>query len=147
VFGLGTTIVGLAAAAIVLLHVQGDAAGWAVAAPLVLGGLGAGMVTSPNMTLTLQDVPVSMAGAAGGALQTAQRIGSAIGTAVLAAVFYQVLSGTGYDYQAAASDALLFACAFMVLALLMAVAEMVLRRPLHPKQLLPALGPVHVHHI
>ncbi|GAA1253469.1 MFS transporter [Pseudonocardia aurantiaca] len=145
VFGLGATIVGLAATAIVLLHVQGDAAGWAVAAPLLLGGLGAGMVTSPNMTLTLQEVPVSMAGAAGGALQTAQRIGSAIGTAVLAAVFYQVLSGTGFDYQAAASDALLFACAFMVLALLMAVAELVLRRPRHLKQ--PALGQAHMHHV
>jgi hypothetical protein len=32
--------------------------------------------------------PVAMAGAAGGALQTAQRVGSAIGTGVLATVYY-----------------------------------------------------------
>jgi hypothetical protein len=89
-----------------------------------------------------------MAGAAGGALQTAQRIGSAIGTAVLAAVFYQVLNGTRGDYQAAASDALLCACAFMVLALQMAVAELALRRSRLRKQpALPELGEAHAHHI
>jgi hypothetical protein len=48
--------------------------------PLLLAGLGGGMVTSPNVTLTLEAVPVRIAGAAGGALQTAQRIGAAIGT-------------------------------------------------------------------
>ena len=38
-----------------------------------------------------------MAGAAGGALQTAQRIGSAIGTAVLATIFYHVLISSDHD--------------------------------------------------
>ncbi|MEU7906167.1 hypothetical protein [Actinoplanes sp. NPDC049118] len=38
------------------------------------------MVTSPNIRLSLENVPVEMAGAAGGALQTAHRIGGAIGT-------------------------------------------------------------------
>ena len=39
-----------------------------------------------------------VAGAAGGALQTAQRIGAAIGTALLASVFYRVLTG-GHAYR------------------------------------------------
>jgi hypothetical protein len=51
---------------------------------LLLGGLGGGLVTSPNITLTLEAVPVRMAGVAGGALQTSQRIGSAIGAERLA---------------------------------------------------------------
>src|SRR2546430_11015503 len=48
----------------------------AAVGPLLVAGLGGGMVTSPNMTLTLQNVPVRMDGAAGGAVQTAQRIGA-----------------------------------------------------------------------
>jgi hypothetical protein len=64
-----------------------------------------------------------MAGAAGGAVQTAQRIGGAIGTAALTTIFYQVLIRTGSDYPAAVADALLAAVGFMVLALLLALAE------------------------
>jgi MFS family permease len=124
VSGLATVAVGLLGTALVLRHVGGDAAAWATAAPLLVAGLGGGMVTSPNITLTLQSVPVEMAGAAAGALQTAQRIGGAIGTAVLAAVFYQVLVRTGRDYPAAVSDTLLCASAFMLLALLMAVGQL-----------------------
>jgi MFS family permease len=71
VSGLTATVAGLAATALVLRHAQGDQAAWAAAGPLLLAGLGGGMVTSPNVTLTLQSVPVRMAGAAGGALQTA----------------------------------------------------------------------------
>jgi MFS family permease len=102
-----------------------DAAAVATIAPLLLAGLGGGMVTSPNITLTLQSVPVRMAGAAGGALQTGQRIGSSIGTAALAGVFYMVLAAGGHDYPAAVSDALLCAVGIMVLALLLAVADLV----------------------
>jgi lipopolysaccharide export LptBFGC system permease protein LptF len=69
-----------------------------------------------------------MAGAAGGALQTAQRIGAAIGTAVLATIFYRVLTGTGRDYAVAVSDALLVASGIMLLALLIAIAELIRRR-------------------
>jgi hypothetical protein len=59
-----------------------------------------------------------MAGAAGGALQAAQRIGSAIGAAVLVTIYYQVLTGHGHDYSTAVSDALLAGSAFTLLALL-----------------------------
>jgi MFS family permease len=127
VSGLATVAIGLVTTALVLRHVGGDSAAWASAAPLLVVGLGAGMVTSPNITLTLESVPVEMAGAAGGALQTAQRIGSAIGTAVLAAIFYQVLVRTGGNYPAAVYDALLCAAGVMLLALLMAVVELVRR--------------------
>jgi EmrB/QacA subfamily drug resistance transporter len=142
VSGLATTTVGLVAAALVLRHVGGDAAGWAAAAPLLVGGLGGGMVTSPNITLTLESVPVQMAGAAGGALQTAQRVGSAIGTAVLATIFYQVLTRTSHDYSAAVSDTLLCASGIMLLALLLAVVELV-RRRYHGGRPTPTPHPEH----
>jgi EmrB/QacA subfamily drug resistance transporter len=128
VSGLTAVAVGLIATALVLRNVGGDAAAWATAGPLLVAGLGGGMVTSPNMTLSLESVPVKMAGAAGGALQTAQRIGAAIGTAVLATIFYRVLTGTGRDYAVAVSDALLVASGIMLLALLIAVAELIRRR-------------------
>jgi EmrB/QacA subfamily drug resistance transporter len=135
VLGLTATIAGLVITALLLRHVAGDAAQWAVAGPLLIAGLGGGMVTSPNVTLSLQHVPVRMAGAAGGALQTAQRIGSAIGTAVLATIFYQVLTRSGHAYQKAVSDALLSAAALMLLALLIAIAD--LRRH---RRAAPAVG-------
>jgi EmrB/QacA subfamily drug resistance transporter len=147
VIGLTMTTAGLAAAALVLRHVGGDAAAWAMAVPLLVGGLGGGMVTSPNITLTLESVPVSMAGTAGGALQTAQRIGSAIGTATLAGVFYAVLASTGRDYSAAVSNALLTASGFMVLALLLAVAELVRRRSRAERPAPTPRPELHLHHI
>jgi uncharacterized membrane protein len=71
-----------------------------------------------------------MAGAAGGALQTAQRVGGAIGTAVLATIYYQALIGTAHNYSAAVSEALLWASGLMLLALAIAVADL-LRHPPH----------------
>ena len=95
----------LVATALALGHSPGDRAAWAAAGPLLLAGLGPGMVTSPNVTLTLAAVPVPMAGAAGGALQTAQRIGSAIGTAPAGLGLLPVLTASGHDYPKAVSDA------------------------------------------
>ena len=147
VFGLAAVAVALAVAALVLRHIGGDGAAWAAAGPLLVGGLGGGMVTSPNITLTLASVPVRMAGVAGGALQTAQRIGSAIGTAALAGVFYAVLTSTGRDYPVAVSAALLCASGIMLLALLLAAAELVRRRSLG-EQPAPTPHPeYHLHHI
>jgi MFS family permease len=143
VSGLAATAVGLVATALVLRHIGGDAAAWATAGPLLVAGLGGGMVTSPNLTLTLQSVPVRMAGAAGGALQTAQRIGAAIGTAVLATIFYHVLTSTGHGYATAVSDTLLCASGLMLLALLMAIAELVRRRPHRLNQPPPTPRPEH----
>src|SRR4051812_8689657 len=83
VCGLLAAAVGMVATALILRRFGGDTAAWAAAGPLLVAGIGGGMVVSPNTTLTLEAVPRRMAGAAGGALQTAQRIGSALGTALL----------------------------------------------------------------
>ena len=104
-------------------------------------------MTSPNVTLTLASVPVRMAGAAGGALQTAQRIGSAIGTALLASVFYRVLTSSGHDYPAAVSDALLCASGLMLLALLLAIAELWQRHRHRRDQPTPTPEPQHHLHL
>ena len=92
--------------------------GWFLVPALVLAGLGGGGVVNPNFTLSLAEVPPHMGGAAGGALQTGQRIGSSIGAALLMTV-YQVTEGsasTGRALQAA----LLTALVVLGLALVMA---------------------------
>jgi EmrB/QacA subfamily drug resistance transporter len=128
VSGLLAAAVGVAATALVLRVVGGHAAAWAAAGPLLLAGIGGGMVITPNTTLSLESVPGQMAGAAGGALQTAQRIGAAMGTALLATVYYHALTGSGGHFAAAVSDALLCAAGLMLLALAIAVAELLERR-------------------
>jgi EmrB/QacA subfamily drug resistance transporter len=144
VTGLTTTVVGLAATALILREVGGDRAAWAVVGPLLLAGLGGGLVTSPNATLTLEAVPVRMAGAAGGALQTATRIGSAVGTALLASVFYRILTSSGHAYPKAVSDALWCACGLMLVALLLAIGELWQRRHRHHQDR-PTPQPQHQH--
>ena len=105
---------------LVALLVPGHDPVWPWLVPtLFLAGLGGGAVVSPNMTLTLAEVPPRMGGAAGGAVQTGQRIGASIGAAVLVTVYQMVLGRAGDDDALRA--ALLTGAALVGLALVMAV--------------------------
>lgn len=57
-----------------------------VVGPLVLIGLGGGLLFLPLSNLALSGVPTADAGAASGALQTSQQVGGALGVAVLTAI-------------------------------------------------------------
>jgi EmrB/QacA subfamily drug resistance transporter len=93
---------------------------WVVLVPaLLVAGLGGGGVNAPNNTLTLSEVPPSMGGAAGGGLQTANRIGASIGAAVLMTA-YELARGPVSDGQAL-RVALLVALVILAAALLMAI--------------------------
>ncbi|MFK0250897.1 MFS transporter [Amycolatopsis azurea] len=127
VTGLAMVITGMVTVAVLAGQAPGAAAGWWFAAPLLVAGVGGGMVISPNTTLTLECVPTSMAGVAGGALQTGQRIGTAIGTVVLASVFHAVLGANG-GYSSALTAAMLCAAGLTCSALLLAVIELRARR-------------------
>ncbi len=127
VVGLAGVVIGLAATAVVLYTAPAAWAGWVAALPLLVAGIGGGAVISPNVTLTLEAVPPRMGGAAAGALQTGQRIGAAIGTAALGAVFYGVVSHSGH-YRSAIAIALFMATGFVGLALLVAVRELRVQR-------------------
>ncbi|MEU6306211.1 MFS transporter [Streptomyces chartreusis] len=122
VCGLAGVICGLGGAALLLRFAPVGIAPWLAAPVLFLGGIGGGFVVSPNITMTLRDVPVDMAGAAGGALQTGQRLGAAVGTAALPGLFYMVL-GSGDDYQGALVIALGTAIAGMLTSLALAVFD------------------------
>ncbi|CAM5315851.1 MFS transporter [Streptomyces purpurascens] len=120
--GLAAVIAGLGGTALLLRFAPLDIAPWAAAPLLFLGGAGSGCVISPNITMTLRDVPVHMAGAAGGALQTGQRLGAAVGTAVLPGLFYLVLGGSD-DYRGALVIALGAALVGMAAALALATFD------------------------
>ncbi|MFD8565800.1 MFS transporter [Streptomyces sp. NPDC059639] len=122
VWGLTAVLVGLGTTAVLLRYAPVDSAPWIAAPALFVGGVGGGFVVSPNITMTLRDVPVRMAGAAGGALQTGQRLGAAVGTAALPGLFYLVL-GRSDDYRSALFVALIAALAAMLSSLALAAFD------------------------
>ncbi|MFI8089346.1 MFS transporter [Streptomyces sp. NPDC086080] len=144
--GLVGVIVGLGGTALLLRFAPLDIAPWIAAPVLFIGGIGGGFVVSPNITMTLRDVPVRMAGAAGGALQTGQRLGAAVGTAALPGLFYLVL-GSGDDYRVALVVALSAALTTMLASLALASLDWWRdRRTRGPHQKCPqevANSPVH----
>ncbi|MFF9458549.1 MFS transporter [Streptomyces flaveolus] len=131
VWGLVAAMAGLGTTALVLWLAPSDHAAWFAAPALLVGGLGSGCVISPNITMTLRDVPVRMAGAAGGALQTGQRLGGAVGTAALPGLFYLTLSATHDDYHEAMALSVGSGVAAMLCALTVAVLDW--RRDRHGK--------------
>lgn len=71
---------------------------WALAIPLLLLGAGGGLVISPNQTLTLKSVPTNISGVAGGILSLGQRMGTAIGTALIPSIMYGMVAA-GYHWN------------------------------------------------
>jgi EmrB/QacA subfamily drug resistance transporter len=93
--GIGGMLAGQALLALVIL-LSGPRPGyWELAGPLLLAGLGNGLVIAPNQDFALADVPRTQAGTAGGALWTAQRLGAAIGIAVIGTALFGTGSGAG----------------------------------------------------
>jgi EmrB/QacA subfamily drug resistance transporter len=98
-------------------------------APILLcAGAGGGLVISPNITLSLDEVDPARAGAGGGLLQTAQRVGSAIGVAVVLAQFFDRLTSTKGDFADAFSVALHTVLGLVAVALVLAVVDQIRRR-------------------
>jgi len=124
VLGLVTVVVGLAGVDLVVAHVHTDV-GFALAPVLLISGIGGGLVISPNVTLTLADVDVRHAGSGGGMLQTAQRVGSVIGVAIVLAQFFTRLQADHTDFTGALSHSLHTTIGFVALALVIGLADLV----------------------
>ncbi|WBO67944.1 MFS transporter [Streptomyces camelliae] len=129
--GLGTVAVGMLGVVTAVQFAPGRAVAWGVALPLLVAGIGSGLTISPNTTLTLSRVPVGRGGAAGGVLQTGQRIGSAAGIAVVGSVYFAHLAHGG-NPATALQLGLLTSVAIILLALLLAYADLRERRA-HPE--------------
>lgn len=116
--GIAILLLGLVTSIIVVvLHDRAGTSIWWLLLTLSFVGLGQGATISPNQTLTLADVPLRYAGSAGGVLQTGQRIGTAIGLALITAVFFAA--------QAAAGWTAAFVWAYLVIIVIVAASGVV----------------------
>jgi sugar phosphate permease len=95
-------------------------------ATLAFVGVAQGTVISPNQTLTLADVPLDYAGSSGAIMQTGQRIGTAVGIAVITAAVFATLAVSSWGTAMIVGLGLI---AFVViLALLVALKDLRDRR-------------------
>ena len=119
--GLGLTVL--------VLHLTAPASnGWDLAGPLLLAGLGTGMTIAPNQDFVLATVPRQEAGTASGILGTSQRLGTAIGIAVIGTVLFGTLrfvpgpAAVANAFSHSAQLALLANLGFVALALVLVLA-------------------------
>lgn len=128
VAGLGLVTIGFAGTLLAVRLVPEQGTGWATLAPLLVAGIGAGLVISPNQAVTLSDVPVERAGTAGGLLQVGQRIGAAAGITAVGSVFFARVASSRGDFAHAFEGGLLVASGFVVLALVLASVDVLADR-------------------
>jgi MFS family permease len=129
-FGLGALALALVAGTVPTTH-----ATLVLAGPLFVMGLGNGALITPNQALTLADVDPVVGSTAGGVLQTAQRVGLAIGQAVIGAVFFSAIVGTGpAAYAGALGTAITVALGFVAVATLVGTWEVVRGRRMRARE-------------
>lgn len=124
--GLALVALGVGGSAFGTWAGSGHAVIWLAAAPLLVAGFGSGLVISPNVTLTLAEVPVARAGSAGGVLQTGQRIGSAVGIASVGSVFFATAAHGAWGR--AYWQAMLVTVSLITAALIAALVDLRLNR-------------------
>lgn len=94
----GTVLIGLAlevlGAITLVTIIRGDSAGWLLAIPLGLYGLGLGLASAQLTGTVLRDVPVEISGQGSAAQSTVRQIGSALGTAFAGAALSIALAIT-----------------------------------------------------
>lgn len=89
VYSLATFIVSIALTIGVawLIEIHGISFWWLIP-PLAVMGFGHGAMGSANQTIAVIDVPNEDGGVAGGVKQTAERIGNAVGNAMITAIYF-----------------------------------------------------------
>lgn len=121
-WGIGLVLTGiLLSIGVVVLRESVGLSEWFLLGTMVFVGVGQGLVVSPNQTLTLADVPVRYAGAAGGVLLTGQRVGTSIGIAAITGVAFSVLARTDWNMAVAVGFGLI--AVIVVLAGLVGVRD------------------------
>jgi EmrB/QacA subfamily drug resistance transporter len=128
VLGCALLLAGLALVVLVIHLTAPNPNGWDLLGPLLLAGLGTGMTIAPNQDFVLATVPRREAGTAAGILSTSQRVGTAVGIAVIGTVLFGSLKFTPGPHAVAsafshsAQLALLANLGFMAVALILVLA-------------------------
>jgi EmrB/QacA subfamily drug resistance transporter len=93
VIGAGMVAAGLSALWLVLmLTTPGELTSWDLLVPLLVAGVGSGLFIAPNAQFIIATVDRQEAGAASGVIATMQRLGAAIGIAIIGSVLFGTLS-------------------------------------------------------
>lgn len=95
---------------------------WTLVFPLSVIGISQGFTVSPNQTLTLAAVDPRYGGVAGGILQTGQRIGQAVGTAIIPGILFTLTERTG-SWISAFIAAMAVIAVFIALAIAVSVVD------------------------
>ncbi|MFD7493883.1 MFS transporter [Streptomyces sp. NPDC059832] len=123
-------VLGHAATLAVVVRAGGSLTAWHLAAPLVLTGMGNGVLVTPLLNTVLSRVRPAEIGMASGVLSTGQQIGGSVGVAVLGVIFYGTL-GEGVHTGVAAYGHALTAALVLDLAAAVAVSALLRLLP-HP---------------
>jgi EmrB/QacA subfamily drug resistance transporter len=133
VLTIGATLlsVGLIAVFVLLLTVDGvDLTNWMLLLPLLIAGLGNGLFIAPNAQFIVATVDRSEAGGASGVIGVMQRIGSAVGIAVVGSVLFSGIANANISatedvpqaFTDAAAGALALSAGLSVVALALVFA-------------------------
>lgn len=103
---------------------------WTMSASLSLIGAAQGMIVSPNQTLTLEGVGPEFGGVAGGILQTGQRLGAAVGTALIPGIVFSLVEA-GLPWGEVVVVAMSLIAAVTTAALVVALVDLRRDRAVH----------------
>ena len=132
VVGLVVVIIGIGALLASATLAPPEYTEWLMAGSTLIGGIGGGLVISPNQTLTLSEVPPEEGSAAGSIAQLGQRVGTAVGVALVTAVFFATVPGGGShpvpEYHDAVRRGYLVTLALLAVALVVGLVDLRERR-------------------
>ncbi|MCI3931273.1 MFS transporter [Streptomyces sp. AN091965] len=112
-----------------------DIAPWQMALPLVVMGLGMGLIVAPLTDAVLSEVPREHAGSASGLINTVQQMGNALGLGLVSVVFFGVMDEKVVPQQVAAEFAHGFQNAlWWVFGVLAVIFVLMLGLPRRPAQ-------------
>ena len=142
VIGVSLLSVGLIAVFVLLLTVAGvDLTSWMLLVPLLIAGLGNGLFIAPNAQFIVATVDRSEAGGASGVIGVMQRIGSAVGIAVVGSVLFAGVAGANIQGPGDVAQAFTDAAAWAIgLSAALGVVALVLVFAL-PKSVSSGHGP------
>lgn len=117
-WGMSVTLTALASSIFVVIGVHlWDWSVWWLILTLALLGVAQGFIVSPNQTLSLIEVPAHVSGVAGGVMQTGQRVGTSIGTALITSMLFGVAAAFSWNWA--------FVAAFGTIIVMVAAAMIV----------------------
>jgi EmrB/QacA subfamily drug resistance transporter len=100
--GLGLMGAGMVGVFAVFQTMGTDLGGWSLAAPLLLFGIGMGMIFVPMFGIIMGDISDHEVGSASGALESIQQLAAALGVACLGTVFFNRFTAETHNAVAVA---------------------------------------------